>query len=518
MNVHEKVIIFGRNALGLQLEKDGLCRGITMAFIESMISKEKELFLFFLEKISGDYKLAEKIRKAELNLKLGKSLTVIERNYLEILPFYNSIVLYQSPENYYSLFNRYIKQNQIFQISKLASFLKNEKYNGLHAYNLSIGAYTKNELFNLLYELKEFLLNLNTEKNSDKVYPILVSSLNHATALTSQPQEKTWNFFDINYGNVQLFDLDEINKIKTQIYFSYQDELTENRIMLNLNLILPKKTELDLIFKFQETQFYLLKKNFSNLSTNIKIALACLSIRNKDIKIIKITLDSLPDSLKERTIELFVYKSIIASATNIIKFLFQCYPALSHNVTFIFSAIKIKNEKAVKCLIENGLNVNIKDEFGNTPLIMAAQDGNTSLVKMLLKYGAEINESTYNGLTPIHAAIISNEYSAVDFLLARRCNTSLIWLENYNIVLSKLKNCSEEIRNKIFEVVEKEKPSNLPEILALCPFNLALLCENKKIINIVKFYQKESSNHFFSPIKNEGSVENLVLSQKLLNT
>lgn len=69
------------------------------------------------------------------------------------------------------------------------------------------------------------------------------------------------------------------------------------------------------------------------------------------------------------------------------------------------SITKEFNLKIAKELIKNGANVNEKC-LGDkeTPLFIAALNGNLEIVKELIKNGAHINEKDYRGITPLHMA------------------------------------------------------------------------------------------------------------------
>ncbi len=73
----------------------------------------------------------------------------------------------------------------------------------------------------------------------------------------------------------------------------------------------------------------------------------------------------------------------------------------------------------VLILIDNGAEVNEGDDRGWRPLHMAAMKGHIDIVKLLVSKGAEINVRDQNGDTPMKwAAITKKNPSVVEFLKA----------------------------------------------------------------------------------------------------
>ncbi|KPM04042.1 26S proteasome non-ATPase regulatory subunit 10-like protein [Sarcoptes scabiei] len=58
----------------------------------------------------------------------------------------------------------------------------------------------------------------------------------------------------------------------------------------------------------------------------------------------------------------------------------------------------------VKKLIEEGAEIDAKDEMQWTPMIIASSAGHFEIVKYLIQKGAEINTTTINGQTALHYA------------------------------------------------------------------------------------------------------------------
>ncbi|KAI0514171.1 hypothetical protein KFK09_010206 [Dendrobium nobile] len=79
--------------------------------------------------------------------------------------------------------------------------------------------------------------------------------------------------------------------------------------------------------------------------------------------------------------------------------------------------------KKVKCLLEEGMDVNIPawgpKSQGETPLHLAAQGGHIKVMDLLLEHGANIDARTKGacGWTPVHNAAKSRNKDAVRFLI-----------------------------------------------------------------------------------------------------
>ena len=54
----------------------------------------------------------------------------------------------------------------------------------------------------------------------------------------------------------------------------------------------------------------------------------------------------------------------------------------------LYEAIKNNDIELVKLLLIQGVDINIRDNYGETPLFKAAQNGKTEIVKLLLDKGA----------------------------------------------------------------------------------------------------------------------------------
>jgi hypothetical protein len=73
----------------------------------------------------------------------------------------------------------------------------------------------------------------------------------------------------------------------------------------------------------------------------------------------------------------------------------------------------------IKFLVEKGANVNAKDDYGRTPLHYASIYGIVDVVKFLVKEGANVNARDEYGSTPLHYAAPKGYLDVVKFLVEK---------------------------------------------------------------------------------------------------
>ena len=81
-------------------------------------------------------------------------------------------------------------------------------------------------------------------------------------------------------------------------------------------------------------------------------------------------------------------------------------PKLECEMDSLLQAAIANNIAAIRCLIESGADVNVKDKYGQTPLHWAAvRKDATDVAALLIENGADVNAKNYNGWTPMDLAI-----------------------------------------------------------------------------------------------------------------
>ncbi len=75
------------------------------------------------------------------------------------------------------------------------------------------------------------------------------------------------------------------------------------------------------------------------------------------------------------------------------------------------------SEKITRLLVENGANVNDRDETDKTPLMKAAEEGNAAVVQLFIENGANINAHNNFGASPMALAILLGYEKIVEIFL-----------------------------------------------------------------------------------------------------
>lgn len=85
----------------------------------------------------------------------------------------------------------------------------------------------------------------------------------------------------------------------------------------------------------------------------------------------------------------------------------------------LFDAAKRGCVSLVDRFLDEGAQLEMRDRFGNTPLLLAARGGHPELVRFLLEHGAEIDRTNVAGSTALLRAVEANQrQTAQELLLA----------------------------------------------------------------------------------------------------
>jgi uncharacterized protein len=83
----------------------------------------------------------------------------------------------------------------------------------------------------------------------------------------------------------------------------------------------------------------------------------------------------------------------------------------------IFDLVKAGDAAAVEHELASGVSVNVRDGFGQTPLVVAALAGQDEIAGILLRHGADVRARTDKGMTAVHAAAFVGDQEILKLLL-----------------------------------------------------------------------------------------------------
>uniref|UniRef100_A0A8D0GFX7 Ankyrin repeat and SOCS box containing 3 n=1 Tax=Sphenodon punctatus TaxID=8508 RepID=A0A8D0GFX7_SPHPU len=83
------------------------------------------------------------------------------------------------------------------------------------------------------------------------------------------------------------------------------------------------------------------------------------------------------------------------------------------------------HSEIIKLLLEKGANKAFEDDFGITPLFIAAQYGKLESLRILISYGANVNCQAKDKATPLFIASQEGHHSCVELLLSKGADPNL---------------------------------------------------------------------------------------------
>ncbi|UYV68527.1 hypothetical protein LAZ67_6000048, partial [Cordylochernes scorpioides] len=95
--------------------------------------------------------------------------------------------------------------------------------------------------------------------------------------------------------------------------------------------------------------------------------------------------------------------------------------------------LEIENEYWVKVkeFLESGVDINVKNINGNSPLHLAAIKGNQDLVQYLVEAGAVVNSLNDSRQSPLHSAVIGRELSTASYLIDAGADVNIKDIRNW---------------------------------------------------------------------------------------
>jgi ankyrin repeat protein len=160
----------------------------------------------------------------------------------------------------------------------------------------------------------------------------------------------------------------------------------------------------------------------------------------------------------------------------------------------LFKAIKEDNILTVMSLVDNGADINAKDEDGHTALIVAAKNGHTEIVNLLLNRGADINAKDKDGETALIKAAFNGHTEIVTTLIELGADIP----EDITYIIRTMKKASwwtdshtAVINNRLDDIQNVEDQSS-----PITPLDLAIMIGN---LNAIEYITERGSISTSSP-------------------
>ena len=91
----------------------------------------------------------------------------------------------------------------------------------------------------------------------------------------------------------------------------------------------------------------------------------------------------------------------------------------------LYVATLNRSERYVQLLLDEGADVNLTSENGQTPLFAAIRRNEERIVKLLLEKGADVNLTSHNRPTPLYVAVRRRQERIVELLLDKGADVNL---------------------------------------------------------------------------------------------
>jgi ankyrin repeat protein len=373
---HWSLVNLGRK-LGYTQEDRGLCHGTALKFIEACLLNQQGKFISRINKIVDIAKktdnLDKLIHQAQKKLKNHEPLTDDDSIYLEILAFYDSLILYHLPGKHQDLFNDSFTQYNADQISQLAASDALQEQGGLATTYSEPGIYTENEIKAYLNEI----ITNNERLNPGNNLGLILSNASHAISLSYQADTQTWILMDINQWPPLETHLNSINEVYNRINTAFK---TSPYIAFNTTLI--------------------------TTNSNAKI-LQPLTTKLNELK----ENHPITKEISERAADGVTLAHIAAQYghADVIAKLARCGANLNQaskksGLPPAHIAAYTGHANVIAELARHGVDLNQQDRSNNTPAYSAARQGHVNVIAELARHGADFNQITKNKKTLIDIA------------------------------------------------------------------------------------------------------------------
>jgi len=168
----------------------------------------------------------------------------------------------------------------------------------------------------------------------------------------------------------------------------------------------------------------------------------------------------------------------------------------------------------LKFLLDHGLNINIADEMGNTPLHLLANlpgnKENENMIRCLLEHNADLEAVNHIGQTPLHCVINENCINVMALMYLTRNNANINAKDNQGNTLLNLLCKLDETKISIAMVrflMHNKADSKIKNDQGLNAHIIAELNNNTTIVKILNIESKRAPEVKFSTSKTKYQID-----------
>jgi len=168
--------------------------------------------------------------------------------------------------------------------------------------------------------------------------------------------------------------------------------------------------------------------------------------------------------------------------------------------TCIYKAIENGHLKVIQALVNGGADINHKNNNGITPLMQAAWSGKLDCMKYLIDRKAELNDKDNKGETALMKSSFKNNLVCLKVLISSGASVSIKdnvgMLAIHHSCISGAKNTLKELIDKsIITIDEKDNEGHTPMMIAAMNGHsktILILIENRSLLNSVNKKQESA--------------------------
>ena len=150
--------------------------------------------------------------------------------------------------------------------------------------------------------------------------------------------------------------------------------------------------------------------------------------------------------------------------------------------TAVHTAILFGKDDILQLLIENGADINAKDNQGNSPIYIAVKNNEIRILRILIEKGADINAKNNLGQSPLHLAVELNNFNYTQVLILSHADINTLDANRNSPIHIAIKNGNIEIMKYLIRI---RADLNIRNSDGLTPFEIALQNENIYIMQYI---------------------------------